>query len=260
MGGVSNAVGQSSNQPNQQPQYGQQGLAGMAQGVGNAIGGMMQSPFMGQVGQAISGQQPAQSGLVNFPYESGTPSYGQLVPQQSQGIANVNPGIRPTPEQDALVRQQMAQMGMSPNQPLNPYMSGTPSYSIGGQTYPQFNEIGMVAPGSLAGTPQAFQNPQGITSLAQLQAMMGNQPAPAQALPQQSVQAPHMTAYDRLVQQRNQNLAGPTSNPFGFPQRNNFQQQMAPKAPTLNAQQMTNGPQRGFPQQSMLAQALRKGV
>lgn len=153
---------------------------------------------------------------------SGTPIY-DLLPQQSQGIANVNPGIRPTPEQDALIRQQMAQMGMSPNQPLNPYMSGTPSYGQMPQGSPLMYRPGIdqyqTAPNS-----QEFSNvsnvlgqmPQGISPYP----LQSAQPI-GQLVPQQSVQAPHMTAYDRLVQQRNQNL-GNNFTPFGTVNRNNM--------------------------------------
>lgn len=249
MGGVSNAVGQSSNQPNQQPQYGQQGLAGMVQGASNAIGGMMQSPFMGQVGQVISGQQPTQSGLTNSSYNSGTPSYGQM-PQgiAYQQLANGMPAYQ-QPVGNTPVSQQSFSANMGRVAPGTDTDAMYQNYLNAYNQNPNINPY-TLQPAQLSGQSMT---PEQSAFLDMQKQQMGIFPQ----MSQQSVQAPHMTAYDRLVQQRNQNLAGPTSNPFGFPQRNDFQQQIAPKAPTLNAQQMTNGPQRGFPQQSMLANALR---
>lgn len=68
-----------------------------------------------------------------------------------------------TPEMQAQAQIGMAQMGIVPGQMANPYNSGTPVYSIGGQTFGGPN-------------PQVQANPLSISDqIAQLQAMSGSQ-------------------------------------------------------------------------------------
>jgi hypothetical protein len=114
---MSNVAGQTANQVNQQaPQYGQQpqqsGMGGMLQGLGNVFGQMTN-----QASQAVTNQLPQGQGQTaqNSPYMQNSPYPQNLM----AGLDTGTPGI-------------------------NPYNSGTPSYSLGGQM-PSQDQLRMMA-------------------------------------------------------------------------------------------------------------------
>lgn len=203
---VDNFAPQNTGQIGQIPQ---QGL-----GIGSgALQGLSQSPAMQTIGQLATGQQPVpewirlamQSGNMNNPYANAVPA--GLGSPQSTGGYPMNPqstnnglpqGVINAMNATPLGGQPLGGVGQTatPGAGLNPaFLAMTPEQRQAimgaGDTFPQSSGGMPTRPPYPATSPFSPQNVNyQPKSLADVQQMMGNQPAPSQTLPQSTAQQP----------------------------------------------------------------------